>query len=73
MQMPGRRPHADLLPQIWDQKVITQNPALSQLQQPQMLPRGSDAVADLMPMSPSSRDNIPMVALLQISAPDQAM
>lgn len=33
--MQGWRPHADLLPQIWAQKVITQNSALSQLHPPQ--------------------------------------
>lgn len=36
-------------------------------------PRGSDAMAEMMPVSSPARDNHPMVALPQVPAPERAM
>lgn len=36
-------------------------------------PRGSDAMAEMTPVSPPAWDNLPMVALPQISIPDWAI
>lgn len=68
-----RRDHEWREGQIWAQKVITQKPALFQLHKPQQGWPAHPEVVVPWPRRFLFKDNLPMVALPQILAPDQGM